>query len=147
MTDEKRKPGRPLGSKNRETKTKKAKQKAFLELLPRKAFNVSATANAIGICRKTVYQWQYDDPAFKERFDEALETQIDFVESKAMEQIDQGNTGMIIFFLKTRGKHRGYFEKHQEEVTAQVKTQPTIDLSNASDEELKVLEKFFPEMK
>ena len=39
---------------------------------------------------------------------------LDFAESKLKQEINDGNITAIIFFLKTKGKIRGYVEKEQE---------------------------------
>ena len=44
---------------------------------------------------------------------EAREDTLDFVESKLMKAIDDGNVTAMIFFLKTRGKSRGYSERSE----------------------------------
>ena len=44
---------------------------------------------------------------------EASETTIDFVESQLLKNINEGDTTSIIFFLKTKAKHRGYVERQE----------------------------------
>ena len=41
---------------------------------------------------------------------------IDLAESKLMENIEDNDNTSIIFFLKTKGKKRGYIEKQEVEV-------------------------------
>ena len=64
---------------------------------------------------------------------EARENTLDFVESKLMKAIDDGNLTAIIFFLKTRGKSRGYSERSEfgrasdgepVQVTFKINTEP-----------------------
>ena len=46
-------------------------------------------------------------------------------------QINEGNTSATIFFLKTKGKKRGYVERQEFEVV-----ENDIDFSNITDEDL-----------
>ena len=87
------------------------KKQKFLEALAQ-GYGIIATAcEAIGIGRSTYYRWYNADPEFKEKVDEITETQVDFVESKLMQSINANDTTAIIFYLKTKGKARGYSEK------------------------------------
>jgi hypothetical protein len=47
---------------------------------------------------------------------------LDFVESKLHKQIENDNTTATIFYLKTKGKKRGYIERKEVEMTAEVST-------------------------
>lgn len=47
----------------------------------------------------------------KRMIGEKRESTIDHVESALMQLIDSGNPAAIIFFLKTRGRERGYSEQ------------------------------------
>ena len=49
---------------------------------------------------------------------------IDFVESKMFKKIDKGDKGsesLMIFYLKTKAKHRGYIERQEVDMSAEVK--------------------------
>ena len=54
--------------------------------------------------------WSATRP-LKEVLSDAREDALDLAESKLMEAIRNGNLTAIIFFLKTRGKSRGYSER------------------------------------
>ncbi len=69
----------------------------------------------IGIDRKTYYNWIKTDILFKSQIDDILEDKIDFVESKLIEKIKENDLRAIIFYLKTKAKHRGYSEKYEIE--------------------------------
>ena len=80
-------------------------------------YGIAATAcEAIGISRSTYYRWKNEDPEFRERVEEVEETQVDFVESKLMQLINANDTTAIIFYLKTKGKSRGYSQAAQSAV-------------------------------
>ena len=50
-------------------------------------------------------------PDVRQAITEAKERMLDFAESKLWEKIRDGDNTMIIFFLKTQGKARGYIER------------------------------------
>ena len=61
---------------------------------------------------RSVYQKMYNtDKDFKMACDDVQEQLLDEGESMLHKQIQEGNTAAIIFFLKTKGKSRGYVER------------------------------------
>jgi len=86
------------------------KQKLFIEHFKR-CGNVSKTCEAVGIGRTTFYNWYKLREDFAQEIDNIKEAVIDNVEDKLIEKIEAGDITAIIFFLKTRAKHRGYAEK------------------------------------
>ena len=87
-----------------------SKQK-FLEALNASYGIIAEACEAMHISRSTFYRWYKSDDEFKEQVDIVTETQIDYVESKLIRNISAGDTTAIIFYLKTKGKARGYSEK------------------------------------
>ncbi len=88
-----------------------SKKRRMLECLADAKGIVSVACINADIGRKTHYKWLEDD---MEYFDEVMDIQnvaIDHVESKLFECIDKHKEASIIFFLKTRGRHRGYTEQ------------------------------------
>lgn len=99
-------------------------KKKILESLENHNGIVTTACKSIGLARSTFYKWCEDDAEFKASVDDIQEVAIDFVESKLMEKINgvytSGKEGevydqppsdtAIIFFLKTKGKSRGYQE-------------------------------------
>lgn len=83
----------------------------------KKGCNVSATCTALGISRQTFYNWKNGDAELRAMLEEAEEAIIDFAESKLVEAIGDGDMTAIIFFLKTKGKKRGYVEKVENDVS------------------------------
>ncbi len=90
------------------------------ETYRKKGCNVSAACTALNINRTTFYRWQNDDEELKQMLEDADESVIDLTESKLLEEIMGGNITAIIFYLKTKGKKRGYIERTDHEV--EVKT-------------------------
>ena len=63
--------------------------------------------------RSTFYDYYNKDPKFKAEVDAIQDIALDFVESKLFEQIKDDNTTATIFYLKTKGKRRGYVERQE----------------------------------
>lgn len=65
--------------------------------------NNEATRNALGLSYHIYYNWRKSDPSFDKAVKEAMQKQIEFVESKFYEKLKEGNMSALIFFLKTHG--------------------------------------------
>lgn len=97
---------------NKPEQTRTAMQKAaMLSALKKSLGVVSAACARVGIARETHYKWRNADEDYAKAADEILEDAIDFAEGKLLQRIDAGDTVATIFFLKTKGKARGYVEK------------------------------------
>lgn len=97
--------------------TKKEKQKQFLSHFRDSHGIVSFACQQVGITRSCYYKWRENDPKFREKADEIEEETIDHVESKLYNAIDKGDLTAIIFYLKTKGKKRGYVEKAEQSIS------------------------------
>lgn len=87
------------------------KKASFLSALKASKGIIQTACDACGITRAMFYRWRDGDSDFKVKYDEVNEGQIDKVESKLLSKIDDGDTTAIIFYLKTKGKSRGYSER------------------------------------
>lgn len=84
------------------------KQKKFIEVLTQARGLIAVSCKTMGISTTTFYKWKKDNPDFAAAVQEVGEVQKDFVESKLLENINNGDTTAIIFYLKTKAKDRGY---------------------------------------
>ena len=67
---------------------------------------------AYGSCTpRTVRNYVKRHPRLAEVIEEAVELNLDTAESQLMTLIANGNLGAVIFYLKTKGKARGYVER------------------------------------
>lgn len=82
----------------------------------KKGCNVSATCVALNMTRYTFYKWKEKSKKLSDMLKEADEAMLDFAESKLMEHINDGDVTSLIFFLKTKGKKRGYVERVENDV-------------------------------
>lgn len=100
-------------------------KKRFIEVLKKSRGIISSACESVDMSRQTYYNWLEADPEFKQAVEEVNESMIDFVESKLMQKINgievldhksgdvydlPPSDTAIIFYLKTKGKSRGYVE-------------------------------------
>lgn len=111
-------------------------KKAILAALEDKKGIVTEACKSIGLSRSTYYDWLNTDPEFKKAVVDIQETAIDYVEGKLFQKISGVLMGKsdgegapvtyelapsdtaIIFYLKTKAKHRGYIEKTEMDLTS-----------------------------
>tara|TARA_R110001592_G_scaffold63631_3_gene195167 strand:+ start:4850 stop:5233 length:384 start_codon:yes stop_codon:yes gene_type:complete len=107
-------------------------KKAVLQALEQTLGIVSQACKIAKIGRTQYYLWIKEDDEFAKQVNEIDDITLDFAESQLHKQINQGNTTATIFFLKTKGKKRGYIEKNEIEIIKE-----EVDLSGISDEDLR----------
>ena len=88
----------------------------IIQIYEKKGCNITATCGALGISRKTFYEWKEKKKKLAEGLEAAEEAIIDFAESKLVEHINNDDVQALIFFLRTKGKKRGYVEKTETDV-------------------------------
>lgn len=71
---------------------------------------VTPACKEVGISRNQFYTYLRKDPQFKEAVDEIYERQVDFVENQLFKKIKDGSERSIIFYMKYKGRLRGYTE-------------------------------------
>jgi isopentenyldiphosphate isomerase len=117
-----------MGASKTQTDTQK---KAMIQAMEKSLGIVTTACRNVGIARDTHYRWMRDDDSYRASIESIEGMTLDLAESKLHEEILQGNTAAIIFFLKTKGKKRGYVEKQEVETTIK-----TPDFSGISTDEL-----------
>jgi len=98
----------------------------MLEALEKSLGIVTTACKLVGIARETHYRWMREDAEYKEAADSISDVVLDFAESKLHGLIDSGDTAATIFYMKTKGKKRGYIER--QELTGP-DNQPVITIS------------------
>ena len=105
------------------------KKNAMLKALESTLGVVTSACEVVGIDRRTHYRWMNEDEAYRVQVESLTDLAVDFAESQLFELIkgahrevstpdgeviriqDAPNTSATIFYLKTRGKKRGYVER------------------------------------
>lgn len=102
-------------SKKYSAQKKREMKAAYLEALKLTGGVQQPACDACGIDRKTILAWRKEDPEFAQACEDTVQISVDFAEQQLMKRMEQGDTTAIIFFLKCKGKDRGYIEKQKIE--------------------------------
>jgi hypothetical protein len=93
----------------RSTPEKTAKNKEKLLIALEKTLGVITMAcKETGISRQSYHKWYNEDEEFRRRVDEIEDIQTDFVENQLFKKIKEGSERSILFYMKYKGKKRGY---------------------------------------
>ena len=93
---------------------------------------VTSACKIVGIHRSTHYDWYNDDPSYRKAVDDIQNISLDFAETQLFQAMKENNVTATIFYLKTKGKGRGYIERSEFELR---KGEP--DLSELSTDEIR----------
>ena len=93
-------------------------KKAMLDAVEKSLGVVTSACKTVGVGRTTHYLWMQEDKEYKAAVEELSDVAIDFAESQLHKQIKEGNSTATIFFLKTKGKKRGYVERQEVDVSS-----------------------------
>lgn len=92
---------------------------------------VTAACKEVGISRDSYYDYYNNDEEFKRKVDDINEIAIDFTESQLFKKIKQGSERSILFFMKYKGRKRGYTDSM--DITSGGKTITDIKLIQIKD--------------
>lgn len=114
---------RPL----KQRKTTINNKKAMIEILKKSMGNVTIACSKVGISRITHYEWFNKDIEYKKQVEEIYELVLDFAESALHRGIKDGNMSAVFFFLKCKGKGRGYIERQELEHSGSINSNTKIN--------------------
>ena len=86
-------------------------KEAMIKALESSLGIVTAACKQVGIARETHYRWLKEDEAYHKAVMDIEDIALDFAESRLHNKIKKEDTTSIIFYLKTKGKKRGYIER------------------------------------
>ncbi len=129
-------------------------KKQMLEALTKSLGVVKTACSLVGISRETHYRWTREDENYKLAVENIADEAIDFVESKLFEKINgvtiqsgvdkEGepivydhppSDTAIIFYLKTKGKKRGYIERQEVDHSGAIELPVTFVLDERFKED------------
>ena len=93
------------------------KKRAMLEALEKSLGVVTTACKQAQISRDKHYRWLKEDKDYRVKCKDMENVALDFAESQLHKQIMKGNPLSTIFFLKCKGKKRGYIEQQDIKVT------------------------------
>lgn len=93
-------------------------KKNMVEAMGKSLGIVSVACRMVNISRQTHYEWMREDPYYKQEIEELKNVVMDFVESRLMRLVKQGDTAATIYAAKCVLKDRGYIEKQQIDHTS-----------------------------
>lgn len=88
----------------------------MIEALEKSLGIVTTACKSVGIARQTHYEWYREDEAYRKQVDDVADIALDFAESQLHKQILDGEVSSTIFYLKTKGKKRGYVERVEQDL-------------------------------
>jgi hypothetical protein len=92
-------------------------KRTMIEALEKSLGVVTSACKIADVARSTHYQWLIDDQEYKMAVDSVQDIALDFAESQLHKQIKEGEVSSTIFYLKTKGKRRGYVERQEIDTT------------------------------
>jgi hypothetical protein len=110
-------------------------KKQMIEALEKTLGVVTGACKKVGISRETHYRWLREDEEYKTLVNSIEDVALDFAESQLHLQIQNGEVSSTIFYLKTKGKKRGYIERAELEHSGEIISNTTIKWG---DKEIKV---------
>ena len=99
-------------------KSRHIKKEAMLQALENSLGVVTVACKQTETPRSTYYKWLKEDEDFAKQVKDIENIALDFGESQLHSQMKDGNTSATIFFLKTKGKRRGYVERSELDLTS-----------------------------
>ncbi len=103
-------------------KSRHIKKESLLAALEQSLGVVTVACKKADVPRSTYYKWINEDDVFAKAVQEIENVALDFAESQLHKQIADNSTAATIFYLKTKGKKRGYIERKEVEMTADIST-------------------------
>ena len=86
------------------------KKESLLKSLEQSLGVVTLACKKADVPRSTFYKWLKEDKEFAKEVKDIENVALDFAESQLHKQIQDNSTSATIFYLKTKGRKRGYQE-------------------------------------
>ncbi len=92
-------------------KSRHIKKESLLKALEQSLGVVTTACKKTDTPRSTFYKWLKEDEEFAKQVADIDNVALDFAESQLHQQIGNGVPSSTMFYLKTKGKKRGYVER------------------------------------
>jgi hypothetical protein len=115
--------------------TKTVSKETVKKLLIQEVGNISRCADIIGTCRGTLRRMIDNDEELKDTLHQCRERQLDELEKSCFERaIEEKDTTLQLFLLKTQGKSRGYDQNEAQNTAKDIATAAFDFIVNKSKE-------------
>lgn len=113
----------------------------LIEAMKKSLGIVTTACKAVGVERTTYYDYYNKDEKFRKEIDDISNMALDFGESALLKQIKEGSVAAIIFYLKCKGKKRGYVERQEIDHSGKIDTGGIV-VKAATKEDIETVQKF-----
>jgi len=103
-------PTNPDTIKKEDSPETEQNKKILIEAMVENRGNITNACKAAKCGRSTYYEYEKSDKEFKKACRDVVEINLDFVEDKLFKSIERDDLSSIYFYLKCKGKKRGYVE-------------------------------------
>ena len=112
------------------------KKKALLQALVKTLGVITPACEIVGISRNQFYIYYREDEAFRNEVEEIQELTLDFAETKLLQKIKEGSEKSILFYMKYKGRKRGYIDKIDvnNNISGDLNNKITIEIIKNKDE-------------
>lgn len=110
-----------MATKSNTKKELDLKQLAMIEAMEKNLGIVTTSCRQAGIARSTHYEWLKTNKTYRKEIKDIENVALDFAESHLHKQIAKGNPLSTMFYLKCKGKGRGYIEQNIVELKGNMK--------------------------
>jgi len=112
-------------AKKQPKKYTKVSKRDFLKILSDNHGVVTTACKETGLPPDWFSTWYKTSSLFKRRVDNIQNEVIDYVEEKLLKAIEEGNISATIFYMKCKGRERGYVEKSDREISGAIELKIT----------------------
>jgi hypothetical protein len=88
-------------------------KRAMIAALEKSLGVVTTASKAADVSRSAHYQWMQEDEEYREAVESVADIALDYAESQLHKRMKEGSDAAVIFYLKTKGKKRGYIERQE----------------------------------
>jgi hypothetical protein len=115
-------------------------KKKLIQALERSLGIVTTACKEVGVSRNQFYLYYKTDEEFRKAVDDINEITLDFAENQLLKKIKEGSERSILFYMKYRGRNRGYTESL--DINANIKMEqpllkPLEDMNDTNDSDRK----------
>jgi len=90
----------------------------FIEAIPGTGGIITAIARKVGCSWHTAKKYIDNYATIQRAYQDECESILDLAEAKVISAIKDGDSQMIRYYLSTKGKRRGYSERHETDITS-----------------------------